>query len=102
MYLIQVLLPLYDNAGNTFDGSLFQSVRQELSRRYGGLTVYSQSPAEGLWQDNSEQAVHDELILFEVMTAQLDRAWWSAYRHQLEQRFEQDEIVIRAHDIVRL
>jgi hypothetical protein len=102
MFLIQVLLPLYDNSGKAFESARFQQVREELSRRYGGLTVYSQSPAEGLWQDNGEQAVHDELILFEVMTSELERQWWSAYRRQLEQRFEQNEIVVRAQEIVRL
>lgn len=103
MHLIQVLLPLYDNDANPISPDLFQQVRSELSSRYGGLTVYSQSPAEGLWQeDEGENPVHDELILFEVMTDQLDRPWWSAYRQKLEERFEQEEIVIRAQRITRL
>ncbi len=103
MYLIQVLLPLYDNDANPLPPALFQQVRSELSSRFGGLTVYSQSPAEGLWQEEEhDRPVHDELILFEVMTEQLDRPWWSDYRQQLETRFEQEEIVIRAHGITRL
>src|SRR5690606_551151 len=103
MHLIQVLLPLYDNDANPISPELFQRVRSELSSRYGGRTVYSQSPAGGLWQvDERQSPVHDELILFDVMTDQLDRAWRSDYRRQLEERFVQEEIEIRAHRITRL
>jgi hypothetical protein len=103
MYLIQVLLPLYDNDANPIGAALFQRVRDELSSRFGGLTVFSQSPVEGLWQDDEgEHPVHDELILFEVMSDQLDQPWWSAYRRQLEERFTQQEIVVRAQSITRL
>lgn len=103
MYLIQVLLPLYDNDANPIPPGRFQQVRDELAARYGGLTVYSRSPAEGLWQeDTGGRPVHDELILFEVMTEQLDQPWWSAYRRELEQRFAQEEIVVRAQNITRL
>ena len=33
--------------------------------------------------------------MFEVMMDELDRAWWQGYRERLEQRFRQDEVVIR-------
>ena len=103
MHLIQVLLPLYDNDANPIRPALFQQVRDELSSRFGGLTVYSRSPAEGLWQDDAgERPVHDDVVLFEVMTDQLDQAWWSAYRQKLEERFAQEEIVVRAQSITRL
>jgi len=36
------------------------------------------------------------------MVAELDRAWWAAYRAKLEERFAQDELVVRAHAIERL
>ena len=103
MQLIQVLLPLYDNDATPIRPALFQQVRDELAARFGGLTVYSRSPAEGLWQDDAgERPVHDDVVLFEVMTDQLDRTWWSAYRQTLEARFEQEEIVIRAQSMLRL
>lgn len=102
MHLIQVLLPLYDNQGKAFTAELFSSLRDELAQRFGGVTVYSRSPADGIWQDEAEHAVHDEVILFEVMTAELDRAWWARFRREQERRFEQEEIVIRAQAITRL
>jgi len=36
------------------------------------------------------------------MVAELDRGWWAAYRGELEQRFRQDEVVVRALAIERL
>ena len=102
MHLIQVLLPLCDNQGNAFAPELFSSVRDELAQRFGGVTIYSRSPAEGIWQDEAEHAVHDEVILFEVMTEDLDRPWWTRFRRQQERRFEQEEVVIRAQAITRL
>jgi hypothetical protein len=38
----------------------------------------------------------DDIIVVEVMTDTLDRSWWRKYRIELEQVFEQDEVVIRA------
>lgn len=102
MHLIQVLLPLYDNHGDAFAPELFSSVRDELAQRYGGVTIYSRAPAEGIWQDEADHAVRDDVILFEVMTEALDRAWWTRFRREQERRFEQEEIVIRAQSITRL
>jgi hypothetical protein len=61
------------------------------------VTIYDRKPASGKKQDSS-----DDIIIFEVMTADLDRAWWSSYRARLEQAFEQDEILIRATRIEKL
>lgn len=101
MYLIHVLLPLYDNLGNPLPKSLFANVRDELIERFGGLTAHTRSPVSGLWQQDEDdsQAVHDELIIYEVMTSGLDSAWWQAYRTSLETRFRQEQVLIRAHRI---
>ena len=69
---------------------------EKLKRQFNGVTVYDRKPASGKKQDSS-----DDIIIFEVMTADLDRAWWS-YRARLEQAFEQDEILIRATRIEKL
>jgi hypothetical protein len=95
MYLIQILLPLFDNDGNHFDASLYADVRRELSGRFGGLTAFSRAPAEGLWQDDG-QTKHDDIIVMEVMAEGVDTEWWRAYRKSLEARFRQNVIVIRA------
>ena len=75
IYLIQILLPLYDNAGAPLPRELYARVREELTGKYGGLTAFSRAPAEGLWQEGSETK-RDDIVVLEVMADQLDRAWW--------------------------
>jgi hypothetical protein len=100
--LIQILLPLYDNAGRHQHADKFSEVRDELTHRFGGLTAFTRAPAEGLWKAGDREARKDDILLFEIMADTLDRDWWTAYRKKLEARFEQDEIVIRAQAIERL
>jgi hypothetical protein len=95
MHLIQILLPLYDNAGAPLPRELFADVRQELAEAFGGLTAFSRAPAEGLWKEGGE-TTRDDIVVFEVMAERLDESWWRAYRDKLERRFRQDEIIIRA------
>ena len=102
MHLVQILLPLYDNEANRFAGEHFRDVRDELAQTFGGVTVYSRAPAEGLWKEDSSSVQHDDVILFEVMVEQLDRDWWASYREGLEQQFRQEQIVVRAQEMVML
>ncbi|HYH95408.1 hypothetical protein [Hyalangium sp.] len=95
MYLIQFLLPLRDNERRPFPRADFERVRAELTERFGGVTAFLQAPASGVWKDAGE-TTHDELVLFEVMTDALDRAWWKGYRAELERRFRQEALVVRA------
>jgi len=96
-YLIQIFLPLSDNEGRAFPGAEYADVRSELTKQFGGLTAFRRGPAEGLWAEQSGTA-HDDIIVFEVMAAELDQAWWANYRHVLEARFRQDCIIIRAQE----
>lgn len=97
MHLFQILIPVFDNAGQRFEQALFEAVRDQLIERYGGLTAFVQSPALGLWKDaESGTTTQDAMILIEVMSDTLDHPWWSDYRRRLEKIFRQDEIVIRA------
>lgn len=102
MYLIQLLLPLYDNDGAALPKSLFAEVRDELVEQFGGLTAYARAPASGLWCEDEDQTVRDDLIVHEVMAPGLDRGWWQAYRASLEIRFRQEQVLIRAHRIETL
>jgi hypothetical protein len=99
MHLVQILLPLYDNEGNRFPGEDYRVVRDELAEGFGGVTVYSRAPAEGLWKEDASRVQHDDVILFEVMVERLDRRWWAKYREILEGRFRQEVIVVRAQEI---
>jgi hypothetical protein len=102
IYLVQLLLPLYDNDGRNFPPSHHAAVRTELTDRFGGLTAYTRAPAQGLWNEGSGPPKRDDIIVYEVMTEVLDRDWWRGFRQTLERRFEQDELVIRAHAVDRL
>ena len=102
MHLVQIFLPLYDKGGQAFQRTLFEAVRTELTAVFGGVTAFVRSPASGAWEDDRGTVQRDELVLVEVMATQLDHGWWSAYRARLEQRFEQDEVLVRAMRIERL
>lgn len=102
MYLVQLLLPLYDNANVRFPRETFDHVRQELTDRFGGVTAFLRSPGEGFWRIAENAINRDDVVIFEVMADQLDRSWWARYREDLERRFRQIELVIRASSIERL
>lgn len=102
MHLVQVLLPLADNAGAPFGAARFDSVRRELTGHFGGVTAYTRSPGEGEWRAASGGIARDEVVIYEVMIDDLDRVWWQGYRHALEIRFAQEEIIVRACRIERL
>jgi hypothetical protein len=97
MYLVQILLPVYDNDGHPFDADDFLRLRTELADRFGGVTAYTRAPARGVWKDDATGATtRDDIVIFEVMTADLDRTWWADFRKHLEQRFRQDSLIVRA------
>jgi hypothetical protein len=101
MFLVQLLLPVYDNAGRPLPHELFAQLRNELTLRYGGVTAFFRSPAQGTWKEESG-AVLDEIVMCEVMVEELDREWWAAYRKVLEERFAQRELIVRALRCERL
>lgn len=95
MYLVEILLPLYDNEGRRFDAEEFDRVRDELAAAFGGVTAFRRAPAEGVWKEGGEES-RDRIVVFEVMADSLERDWWRDYRAELERRFRQDKIVARA------
>ena len=102
MYLIQLLLPIYDNSGEPFPAARHKAVKDELAKHFGGMTAYTRAPAEGLWNDAAGVQTRDDIIVYEVMTDTLDEAWWNAFREQLEVQFEQREVLVRAHAVTKL
>jgi hypothetical protein len=97
MYLVQILLPVYDNEGHPFDAADYLRLRTELADRFGGVTAYTRAPARGVWKDDATGATtRDDIVIFEVMTAELDRAWWAEFRKHLEGQFRQDTLIVRA------
>jgi hypothetical protein len=101
MHLVEIFLPLNDNDGRPLGTEKFAAVREQLTARFGGLTAFSRSPAQGTTSEGGK-TVHDEIIVFEVMAETLDASWWKSYRLQLEREFRQDEIVVRASTVTLL
>lgn len=96
--MIQVFLPLYNNAGRRFPKKLYPPVRTCLLQRFGGLTAYTRAPVSGLWR-SADKTVHDDLLIFEVMSAKLNQTWWRGYKRDLEKTFEQNALLVRAFSV---
>jgi hypothetical protein len=96
MQLVEILLPIADNTGVRLPRDLFDATRDELVARFGGVTMVSRSPGAGLWEDADGRVRADSIVVFEIMVDDLDAEWWRGYRRQLEARFGQDVIVVRA------
>ena len=102
IHLVQLLIPVYDNAGVRFPPDLYTALREELTSKFGGLTAYTRAPAQGTWQDAGERPIREDIVIYEVMVEHLDATWWATYRRTLEARFEQGELVVRALRVERL
>ena len=46
-WLVQLLLPLAENDGKPFANDLLAAIRNERVERFGGLTAYARSSAQG-------------------------------------------------------
>jgi hypothetical protein len=99
MHLIQILLPLHDAKGRGFPKAKYEQVTNELTEKFGGVTAFTRTPAEGRWKPGGGPASEDDIVVVEVMTAGLDSKWWGKYRKALEKGFKQESIVVRAQDI---
>ena len=102
MHLVELFLPLRDNEGAAIPRAEFDAVRDTLTEVFGGVTAFTRAPATGLWEDDGGDVRHDEVVLFEVMVEHVDHAWWRRYREELERRFGQDEVLVRATATERL
>jgi 2-hydroxychromene-2-carboxylate isomerase len=101
MYLIQILLPLHDNEKQPFPAAHFNTVRTELTRRFGGVTAFVRAPAKGLWEEDDELN-RDDVVMFEIIAESLGKEWWRDYRIQLQQLFKQKEVLIWATKVEKL
>jgi hypothetical protein len=98
MHLLEIFLPLADKSGSPFPKSIYDAVEKELTDKFGGMTAYPRAPASGVWKKGGREEL-DELIVYEVMSKDVDFEWWRSYRKKLENDFEQDRILIRSHQL---
>lgn len=92
--LVQILLPLHDDGGQPLPPDSLLRVRQELTRLFGSLSAYSRTPTDG-----RDVGLDDDVVVYEVVADRLESGWWHAYRSELERRFHQRHIVVRAQAV---
>ncbi|EJN34700.1 hypothetical protein PMI35_00448 [Pseudomonas sp. GM78] len=96
MHLIEVFLPLNTNDGAPQPVELLRHVREHLTDQFGGVTAFIRNPAKGISLQEGNERSEDDIIIYEVMVEAVDRLWWQSYKRDLEERFQQEEILIRA------
>lgn len=72
-----------------------------MNRKLSCATAFSQSPAEGVWEDDGD-VQKEQIIIYEVMTAEFDQHWWRDFVNKLEAKFKQEKIVLRWFDVSML
>ena len=97
--LFQIYLPRNQENGKPFSGEMFEKVKTELTDRFGGLTMYTRAPAKGLWKEEGEKTLSDDILIYEVLATAYDEEFWKAYKTKLEKTFKQDEVLIRCSTI---
>lgn len=98
MRLVQILLP---SSPGQRSRSGFERVMHELTEKFGGATAHINSPADGLWENDGTRE-RDLIVAVEVMVEDFDESWWREYRTELEGRFHQEEIVLRAVEMTKI
>lgn len=100
-YLIQILLPKAKGNGEPVSQQWFEEFLEELSGKFGGATSFVRAPGQGLWR-SGEETQRDTIAAIEVMAAKLAPEFWRSLRERLERELSQEEIVIRAQEIIVL
>jgi hypothetical protein len=100
-YLVQILLPKETGKGEPVAQEWFENFLKELSAKFGGATSFVRAPGQGLWRDGGETE-RDSIAVVEVMAEELAQDYWRKLRERLESELSQEEIIIRAQQIVRL
>ena len=100
-YLVQILLPKETGGGQPISRQWFETLLKELTEKFGGATSFLRAPGQGLWQSDGTTEKNN-IAVVEVMTDEVDQAFWRSLRGRLEEELSQDEIVIRAQEISRL
>lgn len=99
MFLIQLLVPTSHDAAQDRE---FAQTRAELVERFGGVTAYVRSPARGAWTSPQGHVEQDDVVMVEVLADDFDRAWWRGFARRLAVRFKQQEILVRATEVLTL
>jgi hypothetical protein len=100
-YLVQILLPKETGRGEPISKEWFEEFLEELTDKFGGATSFVRSPGQGLWRSGG-QTERDSIAVVEVMAERLLPDYWRSLRQRLQKELGQEEIVIRAQEIIPL
>jgi hypothetical protein len=93
---VQLILPVRDNQGSPFPQKVWETLKNTLVERYGGVTAYTRSPAEGVWAPGTGEKVSEDVFIIEVVVGDLEIEWWRGIRKELEGVLRQEKLVFRA------
>lgn len=96
---IEIFVPIFDSRGNRFSETIYRRIKKKLTEDFGGVTAYTQMPADGIWKDKKDREIKDQIVIYEVMVSKIDKSYWKAYKQKLQELFEQQDLVIRQSDI---
>ncbi|WP_245444379.1 hypothetical protein [Bradyrhizobium sp. Y36] len=72
-----------------------------MTDKFGGATSYVRAPAQGLW-GSGDTTERDDIAVVEVIAAKLAPEFWRSLRERIERELSQEEIIIRAQEIIPL
>jgi hypothetical protein len=98
---VQILLPKETGKGEPVSKEWFDELLKELTDKFGGATSFVRAPGQGLWR-SGRTIERDNIAVVEVMAAKLAPEFWRPLRERLERELSQEEIVIRAQEIIPL
>jgi hypothetical protein len=100
-YVVQILVPTETGKGEPVSKEWFDNFLQELTDKFGGATGFVRAPGQGLWRSDGTTE-RDTIAVIEVMAAKLAPEFWRSLRERLQRELSQEEIVIRAQEIIPL
>ena len=99
---MQILLPKETGSGQPISQKWFEGLLKELTEKFGGATSFVRAPGQGLWESGGA-IERDNIAVIEVMAERAGPPLLAkSCARGLEHELSQEEIVIRAQEIVRL
>ena len=99
-FLIEILVPKATGKGQPIPQEWFEAFLKELTQTFGGATSFVRAPGQGLWRDGGAPQLYT-IAVVEVMANEVNQDYCASLRRRLERELSQEEIVIRAQEIIR-
>jgi inorganic pyrophosphatase len=90
---IELFIPVYTKNGKPFPKKHYTNLHQKLTEKFGGLTMYSRVPVTGFWKENSKTTLKEDIIVYEVLAAEIDDKFWTKLKAWVLKAFNQEEII---------